>query len=45
MRRLDENFDKNTVKLIRMKHPCGIPKDYNKKILEVKEETNDPEKK
>lgn len=32
MQRLDEQFDKDTVIAIRMKHPCGIPKESKKEI-------------
>jgi len=36
MKRLDENLDKDVVISIRRKHPCGIPKETKKDIVQIK---------
>lgn len=43
MNRLDGKFDKNTVKAIRRKHPCGIPKPTQDQISKIKNEFSNNE--
>lgn len=43
MKRLVETFDEKTRNLIRMKHPCGIPKDFKEKMIVIKKEITDSE--
>jgi hypothetical protein len=43
MERLDKELDKETVLEIRMKHPCGIPKEYKTKMSEIKEKHSEAE--
>ena len=36
MKRLDDEFEEDVVLDIRMKHPCGIPKDIKEQIIKIK---------
>lgn len=43
MKRLDERFDKETVLAIRMAHPCGIPKQDQEIMRDIKSKITDIE--